>query len=257
MKQSVRGLREPSKLSEPVCQRLNLYALAAGAGLLAVSQPLQAEVVFTPTYVKLANGRLPIDLNNDGKVDFILTNTSTGGSCCFYTRNLDVTGAFVGSSENAIIGVGLYANALKPGLAIGPRQQFLAAPMRMAQAFNDSNSFFYVNGAFANKTDRFLGLRFVLNGKLHYGWARFSIVKAGFIGSLPAISATLTGYAYETVPGRAIVAGQTKGPSASMTTPSDALPATHPATLGLLALGAPALDIWRSRNYAFDRPLRD
>lgn len=248
MKQPVRSLRKPSKLSEPVLQQLNLYALAAGAagaGLLALSQPLQAEVVFTPTHIRLANGKLPIDLNHDGTVDFTLSNKSSGGSCCFYTRTLSVTGAFVGSSQNGVIGVGRYANAVSPGQVIGPRQLFLFAPMIMATAFNDSNSFFFTNGPFANTTDRFLGLKFTLNGQPHYGWARFSSVKAGFNGSTPVVVAVLTGYAYETVANRAIIAGQTMSESASLPDSFEAPQVSHTASLGMLALGAPGLDIWR------------
>jgi hypothetical protein len=246
--QSVQRLRNPSKLSEPILQQLNLYALAAGAagaGLLAGSQPLRAEVVFTPTHVRLANGQVPIDLNNDGTPDFFLINKSHGKSCCFYSRTLSVAGGYVGSSQNGVIGVGLWANALQAGQAIGPRQLFLFGHLKMANAFNDSNSFFFTNGAFANTTNRFLGLLFKVNGEIHYGWARFSIVKAGFNGSTPVVVATLTGYAYETVADQPIMAGQTKSESASVQTPSGACPETPPTSLGLLALGAPGLDIWR------------
>jgi hypothetical protein len=242
--------QNPTKLSEPILHQLNLYALAAGAagaGLLAVSQPVQAEVVFTPTHVRLANGQVPIDLNNDGTADFILINHSKGGSCCFYSRTLSVAGGYVGSSQNGVIGVALWANALKAGQAIGPRQEFGYAHFKMANAFNDSNSFFFTNGPFANTTNRFLGLLFRVNGETHYGWARFS-VKAGFNGSTPVIVATLTGYAYETVPNEAIIAGQTKGPSADLAIPPDALPASPAASLGMLALGAPALDVWRRND---------
>lgn len=241
--------RKPHKLSEPVRQQLNLYALAvgAGAGLMAVPQPAQAKVVYTPTHVQLTNGQLPIDLNNDGTVDFTVSNKSSGGSCCLYQRILNVTGAFVGSSQNGVIGISRYANALKAGQAIGPRQGFLFAPMIMATAFNDSNSFFYVNGPFANTTNRYLGLTFTVNGQRYYGWARFSVVKAGFNGSKPVVSATLTGYAYETVAGQAISAGQTRGPVADLESP-EPLPASSPATLGVLALGAPGLDIWRRED---------
>lgn len=217
-------------------------------GLLAVSQPMRAEVVFTPTHVRLANGQVPIDLNNDGTADFFLINRSKGGSCCFYSRTLSVAGGYVGSSQNGVIGVALWANALKAGQAIGPRQQFGYAHFKMANAFNDSNSFFFINGPFANTTNRYLGLLFRVNGETHYGWARFSVVKAGFNGSIPVVVATLTGYAYETVPNQAIIAGQTKGPSADLASPPDALQASHAVSLGLLALGAPGLDIWRRDN---------
>jgi hypothetical protein len=250
MKHPVPSRRKTIQLSEPTRYQLNLYALAAGAagaGLLAAPQTTQAKIVYTPTHVRLTNGQIPIDLNNDGIVDFIVSNKSAGGSCCLYARTLNVAGGYVGSSQNGVIGVGLNANAITPGLAIGPRQEFLYAHLRMAQAFNDSNSFLTVNGAFANTTNRYLGLAFRLtNGQIHYGWARFSVVKAGFTsGNKPVITAVLTGYAYETVTGQAIIAGQMHGPSAELTPPADLSPAEQPASLGMLALGAPALDVWR------------
>ena len=150
--------RNPSHLPDSILQHLNHYAVAAGAAgasLLTVSQPARAEIVFTPTHVRLANGQVPIDLNNDGTADFFLIDKSKGGSCCFYSRTLSVAGGYVGSSQNGVIGVALWANALKAGQAVGPRQQFLFAHLEMVNAFNDSNSFFFTNGPFANTTDRF------------------------------------------------------------------------------------------------------
>jgi hypothetical protein len=92
--------------------------------------------------------------------------------------------------------------------------------------------------------------------------------------SLDMWTATLTGYAYETVPGKAIVAGktegrdeadieelhayetvpneaiiagQTKGPEEGESRPASATrdAPTAPVSLGLLAMGAPGLSIWR------------
>ena len=46
---------------------------------------------------------------------------------------------------------------------------------------------------------KFLGLKFKIEGKIHFGWARFNV-------TVPAqgatIQATLTGYAYETIPNK-------------------------------------------------------
>jgi hypothetical protein len=65
---------------------------------------------------------------------------------------------------------------------------------------------------------RYLGLQFVIGEQVHYGWARLSVsLKAG------EIAATLTGYAYETVPNKPIITGKTKG--------SDVI-TLDPATLG-------------------------
>jgi hypothetical protein len=55
---------------------------------------------------------------------------------------------------------------------------------------------------------------------------------------------SLTGYAYETIPGKGIIAGKTKGPDDAEPTASD-MHTTEQAMLGALALGAPGLSIWR------------
>ena len=86
-------------------------------------------------------------------------------------------------------------------------------------------------------------MKFKIKGQTHYGWARLSVEYQ----PPSQITATLTGYAYETIPGKAIIAGATKGPDDG----AQPVPATHtsstpePATLGMLALGAPGLSIWR------------
>ena len=85
-----------------------------------------------------------------------------------------------------------------------------------------------------------LGLKFIVKGKTHYGWARLTVQALG--GAF--IKATLTGYAYETIPNRTILAGHTKGPEEIAKASLSAL-APKPATLGLLATGALGLSIWR------------
>ena len=101
---------------------------------------------------------------------------------------------------------------------------------QMAGAFCETQvSQSTVFGPFANTNHRFLGLRFTLQGKVHYGWARFTKVTASACNGGPAISATLTGYAYETIPNKPIIAGKTKGP--------DVL-TVQPASLGRLAQGS-------------------
>jgi len=111
-----------------------------------------------------------------------------------------------------------------------------------------------VRGDWANggkgAVERFLGFRFKINGEDHYGWARLNVVISD---SYPGLTATLTGYAYETIPGKAIIAGSTEGPdddgpdNDDIQEPNTSLtaPTPQPATLGMLALGAPALSIWR------------
>jgi len=103
-------------------------------------------------------------------------------------------------------------------------------------------------GPWDNVANRYLGLKFKIHGKTHHGWARLSIqwVNGSF-------TATLTGYAYETIPNKPIIAGDKKAESSSVEQPNPAaltIPTPKPASLGLLAMGSPALSIWRRKESA-------
>jgi hypothetical protein len=232
-----------AKLSSLLNDRLHLYSLAAsatGLSLLALSTPAQAEVIFTPTNVTLTNGQLPIDLNHDGASDFTLNN-KLEGTCC---RRLEIIPSFRGSSQNGVAGVYLFADALPTGAPIGHEQLFLHGHMAMASA-SDVGSSFIVGGPFANKTERFVGLQFIIRGETHYGWLRFSIVKAGFNGGSPTISAILTGYAYETIVNKPLTAGETGNDATRIESAPRGSAKLQPASLALLAGGSLGLSTWR------------
>jgi len=80
---------------------------------------------------------------------------------------------------------------------------------------------------------RYLGLKFYIEGKAHYGWARLT-----FPG-LCESGGTLTGYAYETIANKSIVTGKTKG--------KDVI-TVEAASLGHLAQGTSGLSAWRRTN---------
>jgi hypothetical protein len=63
------------------------------------------------------------------------------------------------------------------------------------------------------------------------------------------VFATLTGYAYETIPNEPIIAGKTEGPDDAGAEESRNLSAPEPASLGTLAMGAPGLSIWRHKEH--------
>jgi hypothetical protein len=81
--------------------------------------------------------------------------------------------------------------------------------------------------------NRYLGMKFMINGEAHYGWARFSVTVNVFL------EATLTGYAYETIPNKPIITGKTNGPD---------VVAAEPASLGRLAQGASGISAWRQKK---------
>ena len=78
MPHSSRPTRTPANLSESIHQQLNMYALAAGAagvGVLALAQPVEAKIVYTPAHRVIGpDSKYLLDLNHDGKTDFTIGN---------------------------------------------------------------------------------------------------------------------------------------------------------------------------------------
>lgn len=239
MKNSVRSQRAPSTLSEPIHEHLNMYALAASATGLAVLAGVQsaaAEVVYTPAHsVILTRHKITLDLNHDGIGDFVISNHAFCTSdICGRTLLARPLGA-----SNKIAGMkGLiftfYASALNRGARIGPSADFSGKLMAA------SGTEYGYAGRWQNVTNRYLGLKFVTAGEIHFGWARFSVTSG-----TGKITAALTGYAYETIPNKPILAGQTKGTNEFAAEPDAELKPPAPATLGLLAQGALGMLVWR------------
>lgn len=216
---------------------LNLYALAAsaaGVSLLALAQPAEARIVYTHAHhVFQPNTMYNLDLNHDGTRDFVLSddfrNTSAG------------TGAVlraVGPSGNkiAVSATHGYALALGRGAKIGGSLSFRSGIDGLMAVVSTGTGMVRYRGNWTDATNRYLGVKFSIGGKAHYGWARLTVHTA----SDPAhLTATLTGYAYETIPNKTIIAGQTAEPG---------VVAFQPATLGRLAQGESGLSAWRSKK---------
>lgn len=208
-----------------------------------------------------------LDLNNDGVADFYFVHglgVNIGNSKLYSVLDIchvpeNNTGYYCESSSNSPIKdntVRLLATdeaaALNAGSRIADGEKFQLpghlASMIDRQFYNGSSRTQqewvgpWANGGKGVK-NRYLGFKFKINGQFHYGWARLSVTTP----SHSAYTATLTGYAYETTPNKGIVAGQENGPSeigdnANETNPTQPF---HPASLGLLGLGAVGLAIWR------------
>jgi hypothetical protein len=257
MTRSSHPARTPAKLSESINGHLDRYALAAcaaGVGMLALAQPAQAKIVYTPAHEKFT--RFPpvtLDLNHDGIGDFVLAlggRVETGFRSQYawvYAPRSNNTDEIVATAKRDYAP----AVALRAGERIGPGRLFGGADILVAHATNygrhSSSTLWedqWANGGKGLK-DRYLGLKFMISGQVHFGWARVTVTTSG-----KNFTATLTGYAYETVPNKSIIAGKTKGPeNETRGKQASAAPVVVPtptqATLGLLALGSPGLSIWR------------
>jgi hypothetical protein len=212
---------------------------AAGAGVLA-AQPAQAKVVYTPANTVISETQ--VDLNHDGVADF--TIGLFPGYYGTHTELMDATPLVQG---NAIRSNGGGAAVGFFGVPVGPGQKFGTTSYSghgvfMAGFFQYSHTSFF--GPWANATNRYLGFKFLIDGQVHFGWARLTVSSIN--------GAVLTGYAYETIPNKAIIEGHTSGPEkADAFAPANLLtPGAKPATLGMLARGADGLALWRREEVA-------
>ena len=212
-------------LSVALERQLGAYALAAsaaGVGMLALAQSAEAKIVYTHVNVPIKFGwgqgdLVQIDLNHDG-IDFALSASSTDTEGVGHVQ----LKALPDQSSNEIVGQTskgrMCAAALRKNQRVGVRRPFQQGALYMWFGGHTTNwgtdwgPWRDVNGA------RFLGLKFVVKSKTHYGWARVNMT-----------TLRLTGYAYETIPDKAIITGQTEGPEEEINAP-----------LGALAAGAAA-----------------
>ncbi|MGA2022456.1 MAG: hypothetical protein ABSH02_17825 [Candidatus Sulfotelmatobacter sp.] len=206
---------QPQPLNPALSKHLLAYAAMAGAAVTACATA-HAEVVYTPVHAKVGYD-YPLDLNHDGINDFRIHSYELSGDGSLLVYPLH-QGNRIAATLQACYRGSVAAAALSSGAVIGPHKKFLAKASCMIRSFSST-----ANGPWDFAQDRYLGLVFVIDGKEHFGWARLTNRGFGFD------STDILGYAYETIPGKPIIAGD-EGTSASVTRNS--------GSLGSLALGS-------------------
>jgi len=279
------GKRDPFRKKVPLTgeldRRLLAYvtaASAAGVGMLAMAPAAEAKIVYTRVNLAITfRSPVSLDLNHDGIQDFRLCVTLLSSNPCSIRRAAKSrSGLFpptpVGSylrvlppqaeSQNEIWGNSTGgAAAIAAGASVGPKLKFAPGKRLMAYWIAQGTTSVFYGGPWKNAPHRYLGLKFVIRGKIHYGWARLNVHadKSG-------LTATLTGYAYETIPNKRILTGDIIGPSHHPAADKEETdkkreggrtslaalkkPPVAPASLGLLALGTDGLTAWRRRDDA-------
>ena len=174
MKRSPKPSRTPYKLSNSIHQQLNMYsamASAAGVGILALSHPAEAKIVYTPAHTLIDSGQtVALDLTHDGKADFSFQNYSN----TFEGSQQGFLRVFPAKTPNGVVGEATYdrALALKAGTRVGRRARFISLhSISMVSADAAERCF----GNWSNVKNRYLGLRFVIKQETHFGWARLSV----------------------------------------------------------------------------------
>ncbi|MFZ0321559.1 MAG: hypothetical protein WAL56_20710 [Candidatus Sulfotelmatobacter sp.] len=233
--------------SQLLLRQLEGYALAAGAagvGWLVVAQPASAEIVYTPVNQTIPfDTTFNLDLNNDGIIDFQIKNHEV--NVVRYRADLFMLPV---AASNRAAGEEFAPSALPGGVTIGENTKFPKDGVgKLAEWFFSFSTTLGPRywGNWRHASNRYLGLKFVVNGEIHYGWARLSV---NCVFWRP-VSAKITGYAYETEPNTSIDAGQTKEFDGGV---SDADPARwlnlpglsgQGKSLGMLALGSSVLPV--------------
>jgi hypothetical protein len=237
--------RTPSRISDSLHHQLNMYAIAAGAAgvsVLALMQPADAKIVYTPTHHVIGENEkysLALDHKN---ANFIIANSrcigGSAGCTSWSVARLTASQASTRwTSGNQVVGphssgIGR-VSALRKGARISKGRSFVRFGY-MEREFRQTSTTLW--GDWDNVTGRYLGLKFKIGGEFHYGWARLNV---RVLKKELDINTTLTGYAYETIPNKPIIAGKTKGPD--VTTAKD-------VSLGHLARGSSAIPAWRPKG---------
>lgn len=243
-----------SVLSGRIDQQMKIYsaaAIAAGVSMMALAQPAQAEVVVTKKTIPIPVSSyffppptpVLLDLNHDGVNDFSFSLYSFA----YHSFQIDLTvraldgGDVVGAANKE---GGFYGSALAHGAKIGPSAHFSSkgvADIERASGTNASNRYSRrLYGDWGNNpANRYVGVKFLIDGQTHYGWVRLTVTTQpkGF-------SATITAYAYETVANKKISAG-VASTSASEGQARRLPEAQFRPALGMLALGVEGFALWR------------
>src|SRR5277367_3168793 len=180
MKRPSQSGRAMRVLPESIHQRLNMYALAAsaaGAGVLALAPAAEAKIVYTPAHISILgpHGSYQLDLNHDGVTDFTIANTTN------YNTDQAFSNLFAkGPAGNGVVGTFVYrglppmAHAFNAGSQIGAFDHFFKGEAKLVSYYSGGGGM-SAHGNWVNISDRYLGVKFKINGTNHYGWVRFTV----------------------------------------------------------------------------------
>ncbi len=197
-------------------RNLKAYSVLAGAALTAGNA--KADIIYTDindvTFSN--NGQFyDLDLNNDGTPDFRFNITKSqfggtyttyyGGTSYFNFLNNTVNVEALNNNE-AIVSQGYYGNFVKALNLNTPINQL----GDFANGTNNLGSFYSFtfsgsgstgnNGSWGNQTNKYVGLKLNVSGKIYYGWVRLDV-------AIQYNSFTVKDYGYQDCSGLMIKAG--------------------------------------------------
>jgi hypothetical protein len=221
-----------NRLNRQVAQ-YSLAATMAGVSMLALVQPVAGEVVVTKKTI-------PIPLSTDGLSISMANNGIDEFRFQFFMSDVyrELVASALSPNSQLITGggFGVYAQALPRGAKIGSSNSFFSGG-GLVEASHDTyaNNRIFKGNWGGNPKNQYVGVRFQMNGQTHYGWIRLTLTTHSGAHQ-PFMSATITGYAYETVANKAIETGTAATASAGVQVPETIKNQVGPS-LGMLAAG--------------------
>jgi hypothetical protein len=257
-----RRVKSPTRLSEPLGQKLNAYGLAAGAAgvaVLACAMPAEGAPVCKTLSTGLHHSNyFPLYLPGTTAAPFNIVQTTNSQLVTFTSYSIFSAfwwnrGFFTPNSAAAkalLAPNGLPADVAS-GAEIGPGGNFgKGGSYGMLFTYGRGRVFSVIGGGTKLKhrgnlnfsQDNYIGFEFSQAGAVHYGWARLSVsVIDGAHNKARLTVLSILGYGYESTANTAIGAGSC---GAAEESDLNAQPATsrdsYGASLGMLALGSAA-----------------
>lgn len=202
-------MRKVYTKSEKTNAKLAAYSAMAGAfALTGVGANAQTDIIYTDIDdVTLNIGEFTVlDIDGNGTIDYyfeVVENTAGNWS---FARLFGYLPTYsYGASNNQFVGyMGAflpYGSALEEGFPVAPSASFIGTASYGNVGFLASIYSGVTYGQFADQDEKFLGIRFNIDGEVNYGWIRMS-------ATVGPVTLTIHDFAYREGADEGIDAGQ-------------------------------------------------
>ncbi len=186
----------PKKLSEQLLK----YG-AFSAAILGTANA-NGQIIYTDIAdetVDAANARVAIDIDNDTTGDILFGVSTTTQFAFVFPASSSMA---PGYNTNLFVGFTSGPYAYPSNLTLGTAIDATNGTFGNQRGDFNYSSCAYSGSQFCSGADGYVGVHFDVGGNTHYGWVRIQVAATG-------ATIIIKDYAYNSVPGQAINAGQT------------------------------------------------
>ncbi|MBC8045916.1 MAG: T9SS type A sorting domain-containing protein [Fimbriimonadaceae bacterium] len=191
-------------------KKLAAYSTLAGCFMLAGNEA-NAQIVYVDipdVELEMPADTTPsiyeLDMDSDGNTDFLFqVGSITGGLWWSFGRvfgSVSTSDYAFGNTLNRVIGYEgefvYYASALESDAPVDEDAEFLTYRLGFLVSIYSENTY----GPFADVMDKYLGVRFTIDGEPHFGWIRLDV-------EVSPIVVRIKDYGYSSVAGEEIMSG--------------------------------------------------